>query len=159
MTTKRPYGLLAALALCACVVGCDRASEEARAPARPSAPAPAATNVAAPSAEERHVAEMRQAVAERQDKGKALARVEMGLREQEARARAALPAGATPEQVRTELKANPQKYPAYRELAREQAKLRAEANDFSKAREMIRARHAQRKAAEDRAQGAAAAQN
>ena len=79
--------------------------------------------------------------------------------EQEARARAALPAGAAPEQVLAELKANPQKYPAYRELAREQAKLRAEANDFSKARELIRARHAQRKAAEDRARGAAAAQN
>lgn len=157
MKTKRPYVLLVALALCACVAGCGRKPEEARAPAPPSAPA--ATNAAAPSAEEHYVAELRRTVAERQEKGQALARVEKRLREQEARARAALPAGATPEQVRTELKANPQKYPAYRELAREQAKLRAEANDFSKAREMIRARHAQRKAAEDRAQGAAAEQN
>ena len=148
----------AVLCVCACLVGCER-----KAAVSPEPPAPAMTNapkkVVARADDAAYQAQLRGAVDEQVRKAKSLARVQSRLREVEARARAALPAGATPEQVKAELEENPQKYPAYRELVRAQAAVKAAARDFSKAQEMIRAHHMQRNSAGTRAQGAGTASN
>ena len=162
MTRKRDISALARglllAALCAGVAGCDRASARSPEGQAAPAPAPAAQQAAAPD-DAAYQAQLRGSVDEQVRKAKSLARVQSRLREVEARARAALPAGATPEQVKAELEENPQKYPAYRELVRAQAAVKAAARDFSKAQEMIRAHHMQRNSAGTRAQGAGTASN
>ncbi len=144
-------GLAAVLVLCACVAGCGREA----APPEPPAPAvqPASDGEAA------YVAALTNSVRQQQEDLKSLANVQKLLRKLEDRARAALPAGATPEQVRAELEGNPRKYPAYGELvAAQEAVKKAAAGNFSKAREMIRAKHGQSQSAGGGAQGAAAAE-
>ena len=101
---------------------------------------------------------MRRAAAKNTHEGKRLAHVQRRLRALESRARAALPPGATPEQVRAELEGNPRKYPAYRELVLAQAEHKsAVENNFSQAQKSIRAYHTQRNGADGRAQGATSA--
>ena len=178
MTARCPYVLLAVLAACACVAGCDRAqarASESKAPAPESAAAasePAASASASESAapapasapdpqaaQRRHVEQMRTAAKRNGHGGKQLARVQKMLRDLENCARAALPADATPEQVRAELEGNPQKYPAYRQLVLAAAEFRTEMkNNHSQAQKSIRAYHMQRKIAEGRARGAATAE-
>jgi len=144
-------GLAAVLALCACVAGCGREA------APPEPPAPAAQS--ASDGEAAYVAALTNSVRKQQNNLKSLANVQKLLRKLEDRARAALPAGATPEQVRAELEGNPRKYPAYAELvAAQEAEKKAVTDNFSKAREMIRARHGQSRTAGGGAQGAAAAE-
>lgn len=59
----------------------------------------------------------------------------------EARARAALPEGATPEQVRAELDANPAKYPGWKDLSAESAKVeKAVEAELAEARRIVRRR-------------------
>ena len=170
MTARCPYGLAAVLAMCACVIGCDRAQERASAApasdpepeaaaAAPSVAAPAAAADADPRQEAEKYAEViRNASARNAQKQKDLAYVQRRLRAVEERARAALPAGATPEQVRNEIERNPKKYRDYWELQGALAERQAEVKkSFSQAQNSIRAHHAQRKPAEGRAQGAAAA--
>ena len=104
-------GLAVTLVLGACMAGCDRAPAPDAA-----APAPAAPSAEKPADAAAYQAQLQETVAERKKKSATLARVNARLRALEARARAALPDGATPEQVRAELEANPKKYPAYRDL-------------------------------------------
>ena len=183
MTARCPYVLLAVLAACACVAGCERAqaraseskapASESKAPAPESAaaasePAASASESAAPApasapdpqaAQRRHVEQMRTAAKRNGHGGKQLARVQKMLRDLENSARAALPADATPEQVRAELEGNPKKYPAYRQLVLAAAESRTEMkNNYSQAQKSIRAYHMQRKVAEGRARGAATAE-
>lgn len=146
-------GLAAVLALCACVAGCGREA----APPEPPATAPAVQPTS--DGEAAYVAALTNSVRKQQDNLKSLANAQKLLRKLEDRARAALPAGATPEQVRAELEENPRKYPAYAELvAAQEAAKKAVTDNFSKAREMIRARHGQSRTAGGGAQGAAAAE-
>ena len=156
------YGLLLA-ALCAGVAGCERAaarsSEEQAAPAPAPAPAVQPAVSSSDSDEAAYQAQLGGLVKEQQKKAKTHAHIQKRLRDMEARARAALPAGATPEQVRAELEGNPQKYPAYHGLVRAEAASKAAARDFSKARETIRAHHMQRNPAGNRAQGTGTASN
>ena len=125
-------GLAVTLVLGACMAGCDRA------PA-PEAAAPAAPSVEKPADDAAYQAQLQGVLAERKKKTEALVRVNARLRALEERARAALPAGATPEQVRAELEGHPRKYPAYRELLNAQARCQEEMKDFSKAQQLIRA--------------------
>ena len=102
----------AVLCACACLVGCGR--EEQAAPAAPAEPA--AKRSVSRADDTNYQAQVRGMIdanrrtyAERQG---ILARMEQ-VRE---RARKALPANATDEQVMAEIEGNPQKYPAWREL-------------------------------------------
>ena len=143
-------GLAVALVLCACTAGCDRAPEKA-------APAPVAVQPAASSSDEAaYQAQLQGTMADRKKKLETLARVNARLRAMEDRARAALPSNATPEQVRAKIRENPVTDQAYRELENARAESQAAAKDFSKAQELIRAHHMQRKTTGGHARGAAA---
>jgi hypothetical protein len=147
-------GLAVTLALGVFLVGCERAPAPVKeAPAKEAPAASAVQAAVVPRSEDAaYQSQLRGAVADRKRKANSLARVEKQLRELEDRARSALPAGATPEQVRAELEGHPKKYPAYGELLRARAEGQADVKDFSGAQKMIRAR-VQREVAE-RAQGA-----
>lgn len=114
----------AVLCVFACLVGCER--KEAVSPEPPGA-ATSAVQRAASRADDpayqaqvtNHIAAQRNVNVERE---KILARMEQ-MRE---RARKALPAGATDEQVKAELEGNPRKYPAWGELVAALAKSQEE---------------------------------
>ena len=143
-------GLAVALVLCACTAGCDRAPEKA-------APAPVAVQPAASSSDEAaYQAQLQGTMADRKKKLEALARVNARLRAMEDRARAALPSNATPKQVRAKIGEDPLADREYRELEHARAESQAAAKDFSKAQELIRAHHMQRKTTGGHARGAAA---
>lgn len=143
-------GLAVALVLCACTAGCDRAPEKA-------APAPVAVQPAASSSDEAaYQAQLQGTMADRKKKLETLARVNARLRAMEDRARAALPSNATPEQVRAKIGEDPLADREYRELEHARAESQAAAKDFSKAQELIRAHHMQRKTTGGHARGAAA---
>ena len=143
-------GLAVALVLCACTAGCDRAPEKA-------APAPVAVQPAASSSDEAaYQAQLQGTIADRKKKLETLARVNARLRAMEDRARAALPSNATPKQVRAKIGEDPLADREYRELEHARAESQAAAKDFSKAQELIRAHHMQRKTTGGHARGAAA---
>ena len=143
-------GLAVALVLCACTAGCDRAPEKA-------APAPVAVQPAAsPSDDAAYQAQLQGTRADRKKKLEMLARVNARLRAMEDRARAALPSNATPKQVRAKIGEDPLADREYRELEHARAESQAAAKDFSKAQELIRAHHMQRKTTGGHARGAAA---
>ena len=143
-------GLAVALVLCACTAGCDRAPEKA-------APAPVAVQPAASSSDEAaYQAQLQGTMADRKKKLETLARVNARLRAMEDRARAALPSNATPKQVRAKIGEDPLADREYRELEHARAESQAAAKDFSKAQELIRAHHMQRKTTGGHARGAAA---
>ena len=143
-------GLAVALVLCACTAGCDRAPEKA-------APAPVAVQPAASSSDEAaYQAQLQGTMADRKKKLEMLARVNARLRAMEDRARAALPSNATPKQVRAKIGEDPLADREYRELEHARAESQAAAKDFSKAQELIRAHHMQRKTTGGHARGAAA---
>lgn len=143
-------GLAVALVLCACTAGCDRAPEKA-------APAPVAVQPAASSSDEAaYQAQLQGTMADRKKKLETLARVNARLRAMEDRARAALPSNATPKQVRAKIGEDPLADREYRELEHARAESQAAAKDFSKAQELIRAHHMQRKTTGGHAQGAVA---
>ena len=143
-------GLAVALVLCACTAGCDRAPEKA-------APAPVAVQPAASSSDEAaYQAQLQGTMADRKKKLEMLARVNARLRAMEDRARAALPSNATPKQVRAKIGEDPLADREYRELEHARAESQAAAKDFSKAQELIRARHMQRKTTGGHARDAAA---
>lgn len=143
-------GLAVALVLCACTAGCDRAPEKA-------APAPVAVQPAASSSDEAaYQAQLLGTIADRKKKLETLARVNARLRAMEDRARAALPSNATPKQVRAKIGEDPLADREYRELEHARAESQAAAKDFSKAQELIRAHHMQRKTTGGHARGAAA---
>ena len=143
-------GLAVALVLCACTAGCDRAPEKA-------APAPVAVQPAAsPSDDAAYQAQLQGTMADRKKKLEMLARVNARLRAMEDRARAALPSNATPKQVRAKIGEDPLADREYRELEHARAESQAAAKDFSKAQELIRAHHMQRKTTGGHARGAAA---
>ena len=143
-------GLAVALVLCACTAGCDRAPEKA-------APAPVAVQPAASSSDEAaYQAQLQGTIADRKKKLEMLARVNARLRAMEDRARAALPSNATPKQVRAKIGEDPLADREYRELEHARAESQAAAKDFSKAQELIRAHHMQRKTTGGHARGAAA---
>ena len=140
-------GLAVALVLCACTAGCDRAPEKA-------APAPVAVQPAASSSDEAaYQAQLQGTMADRKKKLEAL---NARLRAMEDRARAALPSNATPKQVRAKIGEDPLADREYRELEHARAESQAAAKDFSKAQELIRAHHMQRKTTGGHARGAAA---
>ena len=151
-------GLAAVLVLCACVAGCGREA----APPEPPATAPAVQPTS--DGEAAYVAALTNSVRKQQDNLKSLANAQKLLRKLEVyqphgHQRELFGRGATPEQVRAELEENPRKYPAYAELvAAQEAAKKAVTDNFSKAREMIRARHGQSRTAGGGAQGAAAAE-
>ena len=143
-------GLAVALVLCACTAGCDRAPEKA-------APAPVAVQPAAsPSDDAAYQAQLQGTMADRKKKLETLSRVNARLRAMEDRARAALPSNATPKQVRAKIGEDPLADREYRELEHARAESQAAAKDFSKAQELIRAHHMQRKTTGGHARGAAA---
>ena len=143
-------GLAVALVLCACTAGCDRAPEKA-------APEPVAVQPAASSSDEAaYQAQLQGTMADRKKKLETLARVNARLRAMEDRARAALPSNATPKQVRAKIGEDPLADREYRELEHARAESQAAAKDFSKAQELIRAHHMQRKTTGGHARGAAA---
>lgn len=143
-------GLAVALVLCACTAGCDRAPEKA-------APEPVAVQPAASSSDEAaYQAQLQGTIADRKKKLEMLARVNARLRAMEDRARAALPSNATPKQVRAKIGEDPLADREYRELEHARAESQAAAKDFSKAQELIRAHHMQRKTTGGHARGAAA---
>ena len=143
-------GLAVALVLCACTAGCDRAPEKA-------APVPVAVQPAASSSDEAaYQAQLQGTMADRKKKLEILARVNARLRAMEDRARAALPSNATPKQVRAKIGEDPLADREYRELEHARAESQAAAKDFSKAQELIRAHHMQRKTTGGHARGAAA---
>ncbi len=143
-------GLAVALVLCACTAGCDRAPEKA-------APAPVAVQPAASSSDEAaYQAQLQGTMADRKKRLEALARVNARLRAMEDRAHAALPSNATPKQVRAKIGEDPLADREYRELEHARAESQAAAKDFSKAQELIRAHHMQRKTTGGHAQGAVA---
>ena len=143
-------GLAVALVLCACTAGCDRAPEKA-------APEPVAVQPAASSSDEAaYQAQLQGTMADRKKKLEMLARVNARLRAMEDRARAALPSNATPKQVRAKIGEDPLADREYRELEHARAESQAAAKDFSKAQELIRAHHMQRKTTGGHARGAAA---
>ena len=143
-------GLAVALVLCACTAGCDRAPEKA-------APAPVAVQPAAsPSDDAAYQAQLQGTMADRKKKLEMLARVNARLRAMEDRARAALPSNATPKKVRAKIGEDPLADREYRELEHARAESQAAAKDFSKAQELIRAHHMQRKTTGGHARGAAA---
>ena len=109
----------AVLCVCACLVGCERKESASPAPAVTNAPAKKAASRVDDAAYQAqlkdHIAAQRNANVARE---KILARMEQ-VRE---RARKALPADATDEQVKAELEGNPRKYPAWEELVAALAK-------------------------------------
>ena len=145
-------GLAVTLVLGACMAGCDRAPEKAA-----PAPAPVAAQPAAsPLDDAAYQAQLQGTIADRKKKLEMLARVNARLRAMEDRARAALPSNATPKQVRAKIGEDPLADREYRELEHARAESQAAAKDFSKAQELIRAHHMQRKTTGGHARGAAA---
>lgn len=143
------------LATAACVAGCDRA--QPRMPEKASQ-APAAKPPVPRQEDPAYQENLRNVVAERRKPQRDLSRAADRLRALEDAARRALPAGATPEQVKAELEGNPRKYPAYRELVAAVAAAKGDLKkNFQDAQRMIRER-VQRENAE-RAQGASPAAN
>ena len=134
----------AVMLLLAAVCGCEKEAVP------PKAAAPEETNSVArlPRTQDpeyaaalRSVQAKRNTVAARRHK--AVAEMEKLV----ARARAALPAGATDEQVRDELMRNPQKYPGWRQLSQVLRARNAQANkEMEDARRLVMARIRQEQA-------------
>lgn len=107
----------AVLCVCACLVGCER--KEA---VSPEPPAPAVSNAPAKKVVSRaddpaYQAKLQDHITEQRRTNGARARVLAQMAQVRERAKKALPSGATDAQVTAEIEGNPQKYPAWRELA------------------------------------------
>ena len=148
----------AVLCVCACLVGCGRKEEPAPSASPAPEAKPAVTSVVSRADDAAYQAQVKKFIADAPrplvKRDKIRARMDR-LRE---RARKALPAGATEEQVTAELENNPRKYPAWRELV---AALKAIPDEVERnraaAQSAIRQRIS-RESADRRAQGAATAE-
>lgn len=147
----------AVLCVCACLMGCGRSEDVHSASPAPEAK-PAATSVVSRADDAAYRAQVKGFIADARSplvrRDKVLARMDQ-LRE---RARKALPADATDEQVTAELENNPQKYPAWRELV---AALKAIPDEVQQNRVAAQSAIRQRilrESADRRAQGAATAE-
>lgn len=113
---------MAAMCVCAFLAGCERG-------ASPKPAAPAQTNDVSRANDPEYRAQLKGMVDARRAADQRRAKIEAQMERLRALAKAALPAGATPEQIKAELENNPKKYPGWREFA---AALKA--NDAEQAR-------------------------
>ena len=147
----------AVLCVCACLVGCERKDATHSAPPASEAK-PAATSVVSRANDAAYQAQVKGFATADLNIHRTRAKIEARIEQLRARAKAALPADATDEQVAAELENNPGKYPAWRELdAARKANLAEEEKNRAAAQSAVRQRIL-REVAEGRAQGAPAAE-
>ena len=147
----------AVLCVCACLVGCERKDTAPSASPVPEAK-PAATSVVSRANDAAYQEQLKEHVSAQRRTMSKRAKIEARIAQLRARAKAALPADATDEQVAAELENNPGKYPAWRELdAARKANLAEEEKNRAAAQSAVRQRIL-REVAEGRAQGAPAAE-
>lgn len=147
----------AVLCACACLVGCERREPVPSAPPAPEAK-PAATSVVSRADDAAYQAQVKDlaAGARRPLVKREQIRARMDrLRE---RAKAALAADATEEQVTAELENNPKKYPAWRELVVALNAIPDEVRQNRAAAQSAIRQRILREVADGRAQGAATAE-
>ena len=153
----------AVLCVCACL-GCERgeaASSNAPAPETKAAAASAeasAPEVASRAHDSAYQAKLQEFGANHRRTQASREKIQARMAQLRARAKEALPAGATEEQVTAELENNPRKYPAWHELV---AALKATDDEARQNQAAARAAVRQRilrEVADGRAQGAATAE-
>ena len=147
----------AVLCVCACLVGCER---KETAPSSPPAPEvkPAASSGVSRADDAAYQAQVKGFIENNRRMLDARKDIQARMAELRARAKKALPADATEEQVTAELENNPQKYPAWRELV---AALKAIPDEVQQNRVAAQSAIRQRilrESADRRAQGAATAE-
>ena len=158
--TVAPLG--AVLCVCACLVGCGQKEELPSAPApKPKEPPAAAPkeppplSIEARAKDKEYQSELQASITAQRLVQAERAKIESRIAEVRARARKALPEGATEAQVIAELENNPKKYPAWRELvAAKKANSVEEQNAKAMAQAALRQRILREKS-KGRAQGAA----
>ena len=147
----------AVLCVCACLVGCER---KETAPSSPSAPEakPAATSVVSRADDAAYQAQVKGFIENNRRMLDARKDVQARMAELRARAKKALPADATEEQVTAELENNPKKYPAWRELVVALNAIPDEVRQNRAAAQSAIRQRILREVADGRAQGAATAE-
>ena len=105
----------AVLCVCACLVGCGRKETAPSSPPAPEAKPAAASGVSRAN-DAAYQAQVKGFIENNRRMATARADIQARMAELRTRAKKALPADATEEQVTAELEKNSQKYPAWREL-------------------------------------------
>ena len=135
----------AVLCACACLTGCGR--DDSPAPSAPQKKDVSRAN------DEAYQKRLEQFAKDKQGISQQRAKIQSRIAELRARARKALPEGATEAQVLAELENNPKKYPAWRELvAAMRESVKEEEQNLAAAQAAVRQRVMQE--VKDRAQGA-----
>ena len=161
LNEKAVAPLGAVLCVCACLVGCgqkeDLPSAPAPAPKEPPAAAPKEPppfSIEARAKDKEYQSELQASITAQRRVQEERAKIESRIAEVRARARKALPEGATEAQVLAELENNPKKYPAWRELV---AAKKANSAEEQRAKAMAQTAFRQRvlrEKSKGRAQGA-----
>lgn len=147
----------AVLCACTCLVGCERREPAPSAPPAPEAK-PAATSVVSRADDAAYQAQVKDLVAGARRPLVKREQIRARMDRLRERAKAALAADATEEQVTAELENNPKKYPAWRELVVALNAIPDEVRQNRAAAQSAIRQRILREVADGRAQGAATAE-